>query len=85
MTSLWLPLAATVLAAALTYVCCIRPMRKQGGCCPHPPPRSARSVEEEIHRTREELRVLRERVVTQATDPEDSDAHGNAGREIRPA
>ncbi len=30
MTSLRLPLAATVLTAALTYMCCIRPMRSCG-------------------------------------------------------
>lgn len=76
MTSVWLPLAATVFAAVLTYACCIRPMRKQDGCCPPPAPRSAHSVGEEIHRTREELRVLREHVVTQAADPDDGDAPG---------
>ncbi|MCX5275322.1 MULTISPECIES: hypothetical protein [Streptomyces] len=60
MTGLWLPLAATVLATALTYVCCIRAMRKQGGGCTPPPPQPPQGVEEEIHRMREELRLLHE-------------------------
>lgn len=59
MTGIWLPLAATVLAAALTYWCCIRPMRRNGSCCPTPPERTARSVEEEIRGAREERDLLR--------------------------
>ncbi|MEV8311757.1 hypothetical protein AB0P36_31630 [Streptomyces flavidovirens] len=64
MTGVWLPLAATLLAAAVTYVCCIRPMRKNSGCCPTPPRRAAHSIDEEIKRTREELRQLREQATT---------------------
>lgn len=66
MTGLWLPLIITALAVALTYVCCVRPMRKQGGCCPAPPRRTSHSVDEEILLKREELRLLRERATTQA-------------------
>ncbi|MDJ0464595.1 hypothetical protein [Streptomyces sp. H27-C3] len=66
MTTLWLPLTVTALAVALTYVCCIRPMRKQGGSCPAPPQRTSHSVDEEIRLKREELRLLRERAAMQA-------------------
>jgi hypothetical protein len=59
MTGTWLPLAATALAAALTYVCCIRPMRNHNGCTAVPE-RTQESVDEEIGRAREELLLLRE-------------------------
>ncbi|MCY0950667.1 hypothetical protein [Streptomyces sp. H27-S2] len=64
MTGIWLPLAATLLAVAFMYVCCIRPMRRKAGCCTTPPPRTRESVDEEIRNTREELRVLREQAAT---------------------
>lgn len=68
MTGIWLSLAATALAAALTYLCCIRPMRRQDGCGPATPERTEQSVEEEIRRTREERDLLRARA-TAETDP----------------
>lgn len=43
MTGLWPALAATVLATALTYGCCIRPMPRHGGCAPAPRRRTERS------------------------------------------
>jgi hypothetical protein len=71
MTGLWLPLFVTTLAVALTYVCCIRPLRKQGGCRPAPPQRTSQSVDEEILLKREELRLLSERAATQAVRREE--------------
>ncbi|GAB2956489.1 hypothetical protein GCM10023080_014660 [Streptomyces pseudoechinosporeus] len=68
MTSTWLPLAATALAAALTYWCCIRPMRKHNGSSPAGLERTKASVDEEIRRTREELRLLRAQAAVKA-DP----------------
>ncbi|AVH60822.1 MULTISPECIES: hypothetical protein [Streptomyces] len=65
MTGIWLPLAATALAAALTYVCCIRPTRRHGNCSPAGPERTAESVDGEIRRTREELHHLREQASAQ--------------------
>lgn len=59
MTGTWIPLAATALAAALTYMCCIRPMRSHNGCTAAPG-RTKESVAEEIRRAREELLLLRE-------------------------
>lgn len=61
MSGLWLPLAAIVFAAALTYVCRIHTMRQAGGCCQPTAERTAQSVGEEIQRGREELTHLRER------------------------
>ncbi|MEU0684437.1 hypothetical protein [Streptomyces albogriseolus] len=68
MTGLWLVPAATALAAALTYVCCIRPMRRHDGCGPATPERTEKRVEAEIRRTREELDLLRARAAVKA-DP----------------
>ncbi|MDQ0939322.1 hypothetical protein [Streptomyces sp. V1I1] len=68
MTGVWLPLAATALAATLTYVCCIRPMRRHEGCSPVAPERTKQSVDEEIRRAREELRLLRAQSAVR-TDP----------------
>ncbi|MET7714479.1 hypothetical protein [Streptomyces sp. NPDC005407] len=68
MTGIWLPLAATALAAALTYLCCIRPIRRRDGCSPATPERTKESVDEEIRRTREELRVLHTQTAVK-TDP----------------
>ncbi|MBT2396001.1 hypothetical protein [Streptomyces sp. ISL-100] len=69
MTGTWLLLAATLLAVAATYVCCIRPMRNKGGCCTARPPRTRESVDEEIRRTREELRLLREHSAARQSAP----------------
>lgn len=80
MTGIWLPLAATVLAAALTYWCCIHPMRRNGSCCPTPPERTAQSVEEEIHRTREERDLLR----AQSAETNLSATPGQGPESIRP-
>jgi hypothetical protein len=68
MTGIWLPLAATALAAALTYLCCIRPMRRHDGCSPAAPERTEKSVDEEIRRTRQELHLLRAQATVKA-DP----------------
>jgi hypothetical protein len=68
MTGIWLSLAATALAAALTYLCCIRPMRRHDGCSPAGPERTGQSVAEEIRRTREELDLLRAQAAVKA-DP----------------
>ncbi|MEU0350894.1 hypothetical protein ABZ302_29335 [Streptomyces sp. NPDC006237] len=68
MTGIWLPLAAAALAAALMYVCCIRPMRRHDACSPATPERTEKSAEEEIRRLREELRLLRARAAAE-TDP----------------
>ncbi|MBT2492910.1 hypothetical protein J7E96_31255 [Streptomyces sp. ISL-96] len=80
MTGLWLPLAVTVLALALTYACCIRPMLKQGGRCVPPSKRSAESVDEEIRRTREELGYLREQAARAKRGDGSLDATRGAGR-----
>jgi hypothetical protein len=63
MTGVLLPLALTVLAAAVTWWYCVRPARRQhggatAGCCAAP----ARSLDEEIREARDELRRLREEV-----------------------
>jgi hypothetical protein len=62
MTGLWLPLAATALAAALTWWCCIRPMVRNRSCCT---PASDTELQEELRRARDELQQLRE----EATPP----------------
>ncbi len=80
MTGLWLPPAVTVLALALTYVCCIRPMLKQGGRCVPTSKRSAESVHEEIRRTREELGDLLEQAARAKRDDGALDAAGGADR-----
>lgn len=69
MTGAWLPLTVTLLAVAAMYLCCIRPMRRsKGGCCPAPTTRTRQSVDEEIERTREELRLLREQAAARQPD-----------------
>ncbi|MBT2490703.1 hypothetical protein J7E96_19720 [Streptomyces sp. ISL-96] len=68
MTGTWPPLAATALAAALTYVCCIRPMRRHDACSPTPHEHTGQSIDEEIRRTREELDLLRAHSAAE-TDP----------------
>ncbi|MEV4334278.1 hypothetical protein AB0K02_27735 [Streptomyces sp. NPDC049597] len=69
MTGAWLPLLATVLAAALTYLCCIRPMRRKDSCCAAIDQHTAESLDDEIHRTREELRTLRKQAAARAVPP----------------
>ncbi len=60
MTSLVLPLTATVLAGLLTYFCCVRPMR-QGRCAMTSPGGStASSFAESVQRA--ELAELRAKV-----------------------
>ncbi|QQM47427.1 hypothetical protein [Streptomyces liliifuscus] len=66
MTGLWLPLAATVLAAALTWWCCIRPMVRNRSCHHAPDP----GLQEELRAAREELQRLRGET-TPPTDPTD--------------
>ncbi|MDJ0341041.1 hypothetical protein QMK19_08550 [Streptomyces sp. H10-C2] len=61
MTGLLFPLAATALAAAVTWWCCVRPARRQphtpaADCCAAP----SRSIDDEIRDTAAELRRLRE-------------------------
>ncbi|MFJ6894899.1 hypothetical protein [Streptomyces hokutonensis] len=56
MTGVWFPLAATALAAALTWWCCIRPMVRNRACHSAPGP----GLKEELHAAREELRRLRD-------------------------
>ncbi|MBA3743954.1 hypothetical protein [Sporichthya sp.] len=60
MTSLVLPLTATVLAGLLTYFCCVRPMR-QGRCAMASPGGSAASSPAESMQ-RAELAELRAKV-----------------------
>ncbi|KUL42557.1 hypothetical protein [Streptomyces regalis] len=70
MTDVWLPLALTLLAVAAMYLCCIRPMRRGKGVCrPAPTARTRQSADEEIRRTREELRLLREQAAARRPDP----------------
>ncbi|WP_329295870.1 hypothetical protein [Streptomyces pseudovenezuelae] len=66
MTGVWLPLAATVLAAALTWWCCIRPMARNRACHATSDP----GLQEELRAAREELQRLREET-TPPTDPTD--------------
>ncbi|WP_331753337.1 hypothetical protein OG440_39940 (plasmid) [Streptomyces sp. NBC_00637] len=67
MTAYVLPLLATVAAAALTYVFCVRPMRQGRGC--HTTPQQTQSqtsshstapdaTDAEIKRLREEVQLL---------------------------
>ena len=67
MTGIWLPLAATVLAAALTWWCCVRPMVRNRSC--HGAQAAAGDLEfqEELRRAREEVRRLREQATPPAT------------------
>ena len=66
MTGIWLPLAATVLGAALTWWCCIRPMARNRSCHGTSDP----GLQEELHAAREELQHLRDET-TPPTDPTD--------------
>ncbi|WP_192583702.1 hypothetical protein [Streptomyces albicerus] len=61
MTAYVLPLLLTVAAAALTYVFCIRPMRRGGSChmSAQPPPATSAETDDEIQRLREEVQLLR--------------------------
>ncbi|MFF7642958.1 hypothetical protein [Streptomyces canus] len=61
MTGYVLPLLFTAAAAALTYVFCIRPMRRGESCHMSAQPPSATSAETdaEIKRLREEVQLLR--------------------------
>jgi hypothetical protein len=56
-----LPLLFTAAAGALTYVSCVRPMRRGDSCHMSPPPASRTSTETdaEIQRLREEVQLLR--------------------------
>lgn len=65
MTGIWLPLAATVLAAALTWWCCVRPMAKNRACHGTQAGTDDSEFQEELRRAREEVRQLRD----QATPP----------------
>ncbi|MEV0486580.1 hypothetical protein AB0I69_39035 [Streptomyces sp. NPDC050508] len=55
MTDIWLPLAATALAAALTWWCCIRPMVRNRSCCTTA---ADTELQEELRRAREEFQQL---------------------------
>ena len=65
MTGIRLPLAATALAAALTWWCCVRPMAKNRACHGIQAASGHPELQEEPRRAREEVRRLRE----QATPP----------------
>ncbi|WP_328690210.1 hypothetical protein OHA74_13640 [Streptomyces phaeochromogenes] len=65
MTGVWLPLAATVLAAALTWWCCVRPMAKNRSCHGQQADVGDTHLQEELRHAREEVRRLRH----QATPP----------------
>jgi hypothetical protein len=64
MTGVWFPLGATVLAAALTWWCCVRPMVRNRACHAAPAP----GLQEELRAAREELQRLRGET-TPPTDP----------------
>ncbi|MFE2320338.1 hypothetical protein ACFXC8_46150 [Streptomyces sp. NPDC059441] len=64
MTGVLFPLAATVLAAALTWWCCIRPMARTRTCHATPAP----GLKEELRVAREELQRLHD----ETTPPTDS-------------
>lgn len=66
MTDIWLPLAATALAAALTWWCCIRPMVKNRSCCTTA---ADPELQEELRRAREELQQLRDDATPLAVPP----------------
>ena len=66
MTGAWLPLAATALAAALTWWCCVRPMVKNRACHGTWVDTGDSELQEELRRAREELQRLRD----QATPPD---------------
>lgn len=60
MTGIWLPLIATVLAAALTWWCCVRPMVKNRACHGAQKDAGDPELQEELRHAREEVRRLRE-------------------------
>jgi hypothetical protein len=64
MTGVWFPLAAAVLAATLTWWCCIRPMARNRTCHATPAP----GLKEELRAAREELQRQR----AETTLPTDS-------------
>ncbi|WP_217549827.1 hypothetical protein [Streptomyces sp. GbtcB6] len=64
MSGLWLPLAATAPAAALTWFCCVRPMARNRACHAGPGP----GLQSELRAAREELHRLRHET-TPPTDP----------------
>lgn len=71
MTQAMLPAATLVAAIALTYLCCVRPMR-QGRCATTSQAASGKSPEQqreqvEIEQARAELAALRARLTT--SDP----------------
>lgn len=67
MTDIWLPLAATVLAAALTWWCCIRPMAQNRSCCATTPDAE---LHKELRRARDELQRLRDDATPPAVRPD---------------
>jgi hypothetical protein len=67
MTDVWLPLAATALAAALTWWCCIRPMVKNRSCCTTA---ADPELQEELRRAREEFQQLRHDATPPAVRPD---------------
>ncbi|MFD3928303.1 hypothetical protein [Streptomyces sp. NPDC058614] len=77
MTLYVLPLLFTAAAAALTYVFCIRPMRRGDSCHMSAPMSSGTSAETdaEIQRLREQVQLLRHEadLATRATVPLDKE------------
>ncbi|MER5686199.1 hypothetical protein [Streptomyces sp. NPDC002205] len=74
MNGIWLPLAATALAATLTWWFCVRPMTRGRSC--HGAPAADEELREELRRAREELRDLRDKATPTAarnTGPETLD------------
>ncbi|MGA5189261.1 hypothetical protein ACPCSL_22090 [Streptomyces griseoincarnatus] len=67
MTGIWLPLAATVLATALTWWCCVRPMAKNRSCHGTQADADGPGLREELRRAREEVQRLREQPTPPAT------------------
>jgi hypothetical protein len=74
MNGVWLPLAATALAATLTWWFCVRPMTSGRSC--HEAPAADEKLREELRRAREERRDLRDETTPTAarnTGPETLD------------
>ncbi|MFI1721944.1 hypothetical protein [Streptomyces sp. NPDC020489] len=67
MTGVWLPLAATVLAAALTWWCCVRPMVNNRACHGTRADKSDPELQEELRSARKERQQLREQTTPPAT------------------
>ena len=59
MTGIWLPLAATALAAALTWWCCVRPMVKNRSCHGTQAGVGDAELQEELRQARAEVLRLR--------------------------